>query len=212
VQSAAEGERGTRETNMANVEAKHETVLDAGTVQARLARVYAEALITAALKQGPDAVGSVCTELTALVGDLAAHPDAAAFLASPAVGKKAKAAALAAALAGHASDLLRGLVGVLAQNNRLGLLRNVAAAYRQLLDVRVGRVRVKVTAAVPLGDEQQAALAANLKQLLGDREPVLDVRVDPDLLGGLVVQVGDSVIDTSVRSRLQSIRTLLLAR
>ena len=100
---------------------------------------------------------------------------------------------------------------MLAQNNRLGLLRGVAAAYRAIIDERSGRVRVKVTVAVPLADEQKTKLTANLKDLL-KQEPVLDVRVDPDLLGGMIVQVGDSVVDTSVRTRLQSLRTLLLDR
>ena len=148
-------------------------------------------------------------ELTGFVRAAADSPEVGRFLSSPAVGKKVKAAALAAALKGNASDLLRGLVGVLGQNNRLDLLRGVAAAYRELLNERGGRVRVKVTAAVALSDAQKAALAASLKDILG-QDPMLDVRVDPDLLGGLVVQVGDTVIDTSVRSRLQSLRTLLL--
>jgi F-type H+-transporting ATPase subunit delta len=197
---------------MANAEATHETVLDAGTTRSRLARVYAEALLTSAAKQGPDAGDAVGQELTAFVQALGASGGVANFLASPAVSKRAKSAALAPALKDNASDLLRGLVGVLAQNNRLDLLRGIAAAVRQLLDDRAGRVRVKVTAAVPLTDAQRTDLTANVKSVLGNREPVLDVRVDPDLLGGLVVQVGDQVIDTSVRSRIQSLRSLLLAR
>jgi F-type H+-transporting ATPase subunit delta len=196
---------------MAKAEVKHETVLDAGSTQSRLARVYAEALLASAAKQSLSAE-DVAGELNDFVRALGKDADVAAFLASPAVGKKAKAAVLGPALKDHASDLLRGLVGVLAQNNRLDLLRSVAAAFGQLLDERSGRVRVKVTAAVALSDAQKAALTKNLTGILGDREPVLDVRIDPDLLGGLVVQVGDSVIDTSVRSRLQSLRSLLLAR
>jgi F-type H+-transporting ATPase subunit delta len=70
-------------------------------------------------------------------------------------------------------------------------------------------VRVKVTSAAELTDEQRSSLAASLAKMLKKR-PVLDIRVDPDLLGGMIVQVGDRVIDTSVRSRLQTIRTLLL--
>lgn len=193
-------------------EAKHETVLDAGTMRSRLARVYAEALLAAALQDSPDAADAVGDELTAFAQSAVTdNPEVGAFLTSPVVGKKARAAALATALDGRASHLLRGLVSVLAQNNRLDLLRGVAAAYRAISDDRAGRVRVKVAAAVPMSDEQRDKLTANLKDLL-KQEPVLDVRVDPDLLGGLVVQVGDSVIDTSVRTRLQSLRTLLLDR
>jgi len=195
---------------MTTADARHETVLDAGTTQSRLARIYAEALLASAAKKSSQAVTEVGAELTDFVrAAVTENPAIGSFLASPAIGRKQKIAALTAALAGRSSELLRGLIAVLARNNRLHLLRGVASAYRTLLDDRSGRVRVKVTAAVPLSDDQQTQLLANLKRLL-NQEPVLDVRVDPDLLGGLVIQVGDSVIDTSVRTRLQSLRTLLL--
>ena len=113
--------------------------------------------------------------------------------------------------AGHASHALRGLVYALWKNNRLDLFRNVVAAYLQILDERAGRIPVKVTVAVPLTDEERNKLVATLRDVLR-REPILNVRVDPDLLGGMIVQAGDTVVDTSVRSRLQSLRTLLLAR
>jgi len=196
---------------MATAEITHDTVLDAGSLSARLARVYAEALLSAALKESPASVEELGTELTEFVAAVSANTDVFAFLASPAVGKKAKLAVLTPALAGHASHLFRGLVSVLAANNRLDLLRYVAAAYNQILDQRAGRVPVKITAAVPLNDEQKQSLVKHLRNILR-QEPVLNVRVEPDLLGGLVVQVGDTVIDTSVRARLQSLRTLLLAR
>lgn len=193
---------------MTNDAAKQETVFDAGTIQARLAHVYAEAYLASALKDSPQRAVEVGTEFKEFVHAVSESSDVAEFLNSPAIGKKAKAAALAPALKGKSSDLLRGLVGVLIQNNRLDLLRNIDAAYQKLLDERAGRVPVKVTAAIALSDDERAKLVTNLKNLLR-QEPVLDVRVDPELLGGLVVQVGDSVIDTSVRSRLQSIRALL---
>lgn len=197
---------------MANVETKHETVLDAGAARSRLARVYAAALLAAAEKKSPAAPEEVGAELSDFVRAVADSASVGAFLDSPAVHKKKKNAALTAALQLHGSELLRGLVGTLAHNGRFGLLRGVASAYRALLDARAGRTPVTVTTAVPLSDAQRDALTANLNKLLGDQEPVLIVRVDPELLGGMVVRVGDSVLDTSVRSRLQSLRTLLLEK
>lgn len=191
----------------------HETVLDAGTARARLARVYAEALLHAALKESPQAADAVGEEMLQLRVSLLDHPEVAEFLASPALGKKGKLALLEPILKGRASHLLEGLFHTLWQNNRLDLFRNVVGTYLQLLDQRAGRVPVKVTVAVPLNDEQQKKLADTLKDLLPkDHEPMLRVTVDPDLLGGMIVQVGDTVVDTSVRSRLQSLRTHLLAR
>lgn len=194
---------------MANVEVKHETVLDAGTTTSRLARVYAAALLASASQVSPEAPAELADELTGLVAALNADPAVANLLTSPVVGKKARAAAIEAALSGRASRTLSGLLATLQQNNRLALLRPVAAAYRRLIEEQTGLVPVKVTAAVPLTDDQQAKLTENLKKLL-KQDPVLNVRVDPDLLGGLVVQVGDSVVDTSVRTRIQTLRTLLL--
>ncbi len=185
----------------------HETVLEATGVTARLARVYAAALMAAAGDRA-DAVGE---ELDALVADvLAGRPEVERFLASGAVSRKAKAAVLEAAFGSGVSDVLRNFLGVLNQNNRLGLLRAIAAAYRRLRDEAAGRVRVTVTTAVPLTDEQ----AQKLRQTLSARlkaEPILEARTDPDLLGGLVVRVGDRVYDTSVRTRLETLRNHLMA-
>jgi F-type H+-transporting ATPase subunit delta len=196
---------------MTPAEKIHETVLDAGTARARLARVYAEALLRAAAKESPQAVDAVGEEMLQLRVKLIEHPEVAEFLASPALGKKGKLAFLEPVLKGRASHLLEGLIHTLWQNNRLDLFRNVVGTYLQLLDERAGRVPVKVTVAVPLTDEQQKKLEDVLKESLG-QEPILRVNVDPDLLGGMIVQAGDFVIDTSVRSRLQSLRTHLLAR
>ncbi|MCS6864622.1 MAG: F0F1 ATP synthase subunit delta [Gemmataceae bacterium] len=194
---------------MAKVDFQHPTVLDAAARQSRLARVYAEALLTAAAQEAPERIEEVGAELQAFVEALAANPDAAAFLANPAIGKKAKAAALAEALQHGASPLLRGLLHVLLNNNRFYLLTSIATAYQQILDQRAGRIPVKVTTAVPLSDTERERLITTLRQRL-HHEPVLSVRVNPELLGGMIVQVGDTVIDSSVRSRLQSLRSLLL--
>jgi F-type H+-transporting ATPase subunit delta len=188
--------------------AKHDTVLDAGSVKARLAKVYAEALLAAAGRQ--NAVDATGEELSQFVSEvLDPTPEVEAFLGSPVIGKKAKSATLENALPGRTSEIIRGLFTVLTRNGRLDLLRGVAAAYRQLLDARAGRVPVKITSAVELSETQKAALTGTLTEIL-KQEPILKVRVDPDLLGGLVVQVGDRVIDTSIRTRLQTLRTRLL--
>jgi len=196
---------------MTPAESIHETVLDAGTARSRLARVYAEALFRAAAQKAPQAVLDLGEEMLQLRVKLVEHPEVADFLASPALGKKGKLAFLEPILKERASHLLEGLFHTLWQNNRLDLFRNVVGTYLQLLDERAGRVPVKVTVAVPLTDEQQKKLEDALKESLG-HEPMVRVSVDPELLGGMIVQAGDFVVDTSVRSRLQSLRTHLLAR
>ena len=136
----------------------HDTVLEAGSAGARGSRsVYAEAL----LGRGREADAQVDvdrrgTRSTSSPRCSSKDPAVEAFLASPAVGKKAKAAVLDAALPGRASDLLRGLVrGPDARTTGSTSFRGIAAAYRQLLDERAGRVPVKVTTAAALSDAQQ---------------------------------------------------------
>jgi F-type H+-transporting ATPase subunit delta len=186
---------------------RHDSALEATGVTARLARVYAEALMAAAGSQA-DAVGD---DLDALVADvLEKHPNADRFLASGAINRKTKATVLQAAFGEGVSEVLRNFLGVLNNKTRLGLLRAIAAAYRKLRDEAAGRVRVRVTSAVPLSDDQLSKLKSTLSGQL-DGVPVLDTRTDPDLLGGLVVQVGDRVYDSSVRTRLDSLRNHLMA-
>ena len=120
---------------------KHETVLEAGSVKYRLAKVYAESLLAVAERK--NAVAETGDELSQFVSDvLGSSPEIESFLFSPVVGRKAKSAALESALPGHVSEVMRGLFAVLTRNNRLDLLRGIAAAYRQLLDARSGLVPV----------------------------------------------------------------------
>lgn len=193
---------------MANDAPHHETVLEATGVKARLARVYAESLMAAASAEGQ--VEAVGTELGSLAKALAEDPNIEMFLSSPAVGKKARLPLLAAAFEGRSSPLLRKFIGVLNQNGRLGLVRAINAAYQKLLDDAAGRIRVKVTSAVPLTDAQLGGLKTKLKDQL-KADPVIELRTNPDLLGGLIVQVRDTVYDTSVRTRLNNLRNHLMA-
>jgi F-type H+-transporting ATPase subunit delta len=188
----------------------HETALDAGASRNRLARVYAEALLAVADQTGQTT--TVVDELDGLVSDvLAKSPDVAAFFASPAINKKAKGPVLQQAFGGKTSEILTNFLNVLNANGRLGMLPQIRLAVRDLTDTRSNLVRVKVTSAVPLGAEQQAKIKQTLQAAL-KKEPVLTVVENPDLLGGLVVQFGDKVVDSSVRSRLDALRAALMTQ
>jgi F-type H+-transporting ATPase subunit delta len=185
-----------------------ETALDDAT--RHVARVYAEALLNAAGKASREA--ELLQELEGLVGEVFARdPALEIFLASPAVTRHQKAEVLHKALAGRVDELLLNFLMVLNEHDRLGALRAVAAVYRELYDERSGRIKVNVTSAVPLTDEQQDRLRSRLREQF-HREPVLHTRLDPDLLGGLVVQVGDWVWDASVRTQLAEIRDQIIER
>ena len=187
----------------------HESVLTANVRQARIARVYAESLASVAAKQGR--LEPVGEELNRFTTEVLKHPKVGAFFKSAAITRKVRAPILEAALKDNAEPLVANFIRVLNQNNRLDLIEAIAAAYRELVDTRAGRIRVVVKSAVPLNDDQKAGLKKTLAESL-NKEPVLNLRVDPELLGGLVVQVGDKIYDTSVRSRLEALRNTLTSR
>jgi len=188
-------------------DATHDTVLEATGARARLARVYAEALLTLAEQEHKaDDIGA---ELHTLASEVVGkNPGIAAFLDNPAITAKTKLPVLGQAF-GSASDLFKKFLDVLTRNNRLGLLRDIAAAYQGIRDKQAGRVRVIVRSAAALDDKQKAELQQTLASKLG-KEPVLSVRVEPSLLGGMIVQVGDRVYDSSVRTRLDNLRNTLM--
>ena len=100
---------------------------------------------------------------------------------------------------------------VLNDHDRLDALRSIAASIHTLNEKRTGKVRVHVRSALPLASDQQDALRQELRTAFG-REPLLETSVDPDLLGGLTVQVGDVLYDASIRTRLEQMRTQLIER
>jgi F-type H+-transporting ATPase subunit delta len=181
-----------------------------GSSERRIARVYAEALLNVAEEKGQaDEVGR---ELRSLVTDVyAKSPNIEEALSSPVAKRTAKVPVLERAFQEKVSDLTFKFLMVLNSKDRLSLVRHAAAAYRDLLDERAKRVRVKVRTATPLTDEQTQRLKETLGQATG-MDPVLDVQVEEDLLGGMIVQVGDKVFDSSVRTRIEAIRNQLLAR
>lgn len=177
---------------------------------ARIARTYAEALMNVADKR--DQAEAVGEELHSLLNDVfRAEPRLEALLATPAIKRGTKEPLIRRAFEGKSSDLVLDFLLTLNKHDRLDLLRNIYFAYREIRDVRVKRIRVVVRTVVPLTEEQQAELKRTLEATT-KLEPVLDMRIDPDLLGGMIVQVGDDVFDGSVRTRIETIRNQLLAR
>jgi F-type H+-transporting ATPase subunit delta len=186
---------------------KHGTA-DVGTQ--RVAKVYAEALLNAAT--GHDQAQSVLEELGALVGDVfKSNPQIEEFLAGGAVGRNRKAEVIDRTLKERASEIFVNFLHVLNDHERLDLLRPILAAYRELHDRQTGRIMVRVRSAVPLPDDQRQRLTNELRQGF-QAEPVLETAIDPELLGGLVVQVGDWMYDASVRTQLDNLRTQLIER
>jgi F-type H+-transporting ATPase subunit delta len=181
-----------------------------GSSERRVARVYAEALLRVAEQRGQ--AEDVGRELHSLVTEVYNKtPDVEETLASPAVKRSAKAPVLEHAFKNNVSDLVFNLLNVLNAKDRLTLVRHVAAAYTGLMDERAKRVRVSVRSAIPLTDAQTEQLKQAIGQATG-LDPVIQPKIDGSLLGGMIVQIGDQVFDSSVRYRIDAIRNQLLAR
>src|SRR6185436_3770660 len=133
---------------------------------------------------------------------LDAHAGVEGFFENPALTREKKDAILAKAFDSSASPLFSDFLRVLNRKDRLGLVRLIAIAYRSLRDAAANRVLVLVEAAAPLSPDQQAEVASTLAAASG-KTPVVVVRHTPELIGGMIVRVGDKVFDTSVRTKLQ---------
>ena len=188
--------------------ARHRTVMDVGAQ--RVGKVYAEALLNSAEKQNQS--GEILEEFDALVYDLLRRePQFELFLSSSAIGRDRKQDVIEKAFAGRASDVFVNFLLVLNKHDRLDVLRAVHAMYREMYDERAGRIRVLVTSAVPLPDDQADRLRQEIRSQFA-KEPVLDIHVDPELIAGMLVRVGDWRLDSSIRSRLHRIREQLIER
>jgi F-type H+-transporting ATPase subunit delta len=188
--------------------ARQRTVMDVGAQ--RIGKVYAEALLKAADKH--NAAQEVLEEFDTFVKDLFRRdPQLEPFLASSAIGRDRKRAVIEKTFTGRASDVFVNFLLVLNHHDRLDVIQAIHAAYRDLYDQRAGRVRVQVQSAVPLPDDQAEKLRQEIRTVF-HKEPVLEARVDPELIAGMIVQVGDWKLDSSTRSRLQGLREQLVER
>jgi F-type H+-transporting ATPase subunit delta len=184
----------------------HPTVFDEKA--SVLARTYAEALLNAAAKASD--AGEVLDELDALRDVLLVRfPLFAEMMRSPVRSKDDRDAMLVKTFGGRTSPVALNFLRVLNRRGRLGLLGQVLAAARESWERRQNRRPVSVRSAAPLADDQREAIRDRLARAL-NATPVITAEVDPALIGGLVVQVGDVVYDGSVRNRLEQLRNRLI--
>lgn len=178
-------------------------------IQASLAGRYASALFDLASENGT--VTSVESDLGQLETALAESSELAAVTTNPKVGRSDAQKALwgVSAILGL-TELSQNFLGVLAQNRRLNQLPKVIAAFRAIAAAQRGEVTAEVTSAHALTDTQLADLKARLTAREG-RTVKLSTKVEPDLLGGLVVTIGSKRIDASIRTRLNSLSQAMKA-
>nr|WP_227010128.1 F0F1 ATP synthase subunit delta [Pelagibius marinus] len=169
-----------------------------------LAGRYASALLDLADEQ--KALDQVADDLKALRSLIAESEDLRRLLDSPVFSREEQRKAMTALMEKIGTgELTRHFVLVVADNHRLFALPAMIEAYLAELAQRRGEITAEVTAARNLSDAQQAALLEALRSSVGSKVQ-LDLKVDPALIGGLVVKVGSRMIDSSLRSKLQRLQ------
>jgi F-type H+-transporting ATPase subunit delta len=169
-------------------------------------RVYATALFEAARDQ--DRLGPVRDELAQIVEAEAEVPELRELLRNPQLDPRARASALEDLLSGG-EELLRNFLLVLADKGRTGALEEIAREFERLIAEHEGIVHAELTTAVELSDEEAQKLLRQIDQASG-RKVEATRSVDPDLIGGIVLQVGSHRLDASVRGRLERLRRELV--
>lgn len=176
----------------------------------RLAGIYAEALLNAAEQK--QCVAGVLEEIDSLIDDvMAGNRQLGALIVGGAVGRKTRQQMIEKAFSGRASDTFYKFLLVLNHHDRLELLRPIRRALHDLHDKRANRLRVHVFTAVPLDPEFQSRMFAGVHAFF-NLDPVLEMHVDPSLLGGLKIRIGDKIYDGTVRTRIDNLRNQLIAR
>ena len=169
-------------------------------IQASLAGRYASALFDLARDERQiDAVGQ---SLGLLAQALVDSREFGELVASPLIGREETAKAFAAVSSQLSLDTITAnFLGVLARNGRKNQLQNVIRSFRRLAAEHRGETTAEVVTARPLKDDQIAALKAQLRSRAG-RDVAIETRVDPEILGGIVVKMGSQMIDASIRTKL----------
>ncbi len=171
-------------------------------------REYAEALFELAV-QG-DVTKETSEGLETVVSALLQTPEYRALLASPAITKEERLAALDAAFRGKIPDILLAILRMMVSRGHVSALNGMARDYEELARGYRGEFRAVVRSAVPLKEAETVALRAKLEKKLA-RQIILQCVVDPDLIGGIRVEVDGRVIDGSIRNKLDEIKEVMNA-
>lgn len=180
-----------------------------GETEMALARVYASAMIALAEKQGE--MGFLESELVELVSCMDKDAALERFFDSPMVDTDARERSIEKIFRGRASDLLVNSMQVLNRKGRLGLMRGVVEAYRHERQEREGRIEVRVTSATALTETARRRLQEVLKSKTGCDVDLVE-KVNPDLIGGFVVHMGDQKFDASIAHRIKRLSESLQRR
>jgi F-type H+-transporting ATPase subunit delta len=171
------------------------------------ADIYAQALLELANER--DVAEDLFEEFHSLIEYLEGDDEFRGFMASFAVDDDDRREVLKRVFSGRISEMLLNLMLVLNDHNRAGIVKLVFERFKKLYDEQLNREDVEVTSAVPLTDDERAAIEAEVTGFTG-KQAVLVEKVDPSILGGLIVQVGDRQFDASIKTQLARLREFVI--
>ena len=174
----------------------------------RIGRNYAEALLTLARKSGEQEEWGALID--AISVGMREDPTLRTFLESPKLSAARKIQILEKALGRGVPKMFLRFIETVIMKRRQMLIPEIASEYRNLIDESEGRVHVNVTVAREPAEPERDALEKQLSRLFGTRV-VPHISLNPAILGGVIVKVGDTVMDGSVRRRLASLKQRMLA-
>jgi F-type H+-transporting ATPase subunit delta len=184
------------------------SVMEDPSAQA-IARTYADAFLDAAAAGGNEAV---LDELGSFVNDvLLKVPGLREVFDSLVIGRDQKIRLIDRVIAPRASEIVTNFLRVLTRHGRLDLLPAILREARVRYEIRQGRRRVQVISARPLDSQAEGRILARLAESL-PFQPILETQVDPSLIGGIVIRVGDTVYDSSLAMRIKQLRERLKQR
>ena len=176
----------------------------------KIAEVYAEAYLGAVTDRG-GSLDEAVAEFASLIDVLRSQPKFEAVLVSAMVSADEKVALLKKAIESSASPLFWNFLQIVAKRNRLDLLLPIFVQANMLLDAQQKRIPVTITTATEIDSPMFSVLSEKLRGVLGG-EPVIRSVTDPEVLGGLVVRVGDTVYDASISAQLQNVCRQMIER
>jgi F-type H+-transporting ATPase subunit delta len=175
----------------------------------RVAAVYAKALIGAAENAG--ATDAAVGELESVASALERFPGLEAIFASALIPPEEKVPLLDRLFGTKVSPLVLNFLKVLARHGRLEIVRPIRAEVQKLYDVLRGRVRVELRTATSIEDGLSQRIETSLRRIVGG-QPEVEPAVDPAVIGGIVLRVGDTIYDGSVARQLNQVREQMITR
>jgi len=170
-------------------------------------RVYAQVLLNLAAQRNISA--EITADVRALGEVLTKNPALVAFVGAATISEEDKAKAIEKIFTGRFNSLLVDVLKSMAAHNRLMFMSGLVKGYEELLAVREGRVEVEITSAAPLDNAVFERVRTAVGNSLGGKTIQLDAKVNPALVGGMIVRIEDTQIDGSVETQLQKVKARL---